>query len=155
MPPFCVECERPLAYVTTIPRVTEPGKVALFQYEHCKKIDIRSIEGGEGRRAPPAMLRTSRLSRLRLRPHGLYRHLRPAFPLRLVQRDLDELASGVAATGAFEVAYFVARGLRQDRPSVSLSGAGSGLSRFGLDDLRSGGCRQPIHSVQQAAHRPV
>jgi hypothetical protein len=40
------ECETRIAYVTTIPRVTEPGTVALFQCEHCEKIDIRSIEGG-------------------------------------------------------------------------------------------------------------
>jgi hypothetical protein len=46
MPPLCVKCETRMAYVTTIPRVTEPGTVALFQCEHCEKIDIRSIEGG-------------------------------------------------------------------------------------------------------------
>jgi hypothetical protein len=34
MPPLCVKCERPMAYVTTILRVTEPSKVALFQCEH-------------------------------------------------------------------------------------------------------------------------
>jgi hypothetical protein len=46
MPPLCVKCETRMAYVTTIPRVTEPGTVALFQCEHCEKIDIRSVEGG-------------------------------------------------------------------------------------------------------------
>jgi hypothetical protein len=31
-----------MSYVTTILRVT--GKVALFQCEHCEKVDIRSLE---------------------------------------------------------------------------------------------------------------
>jgi hypothetical protein len=35
-----------MSYVTTIVRVTEPGKVALFQCEHCEKVDIRSLDGG-------------------------------------------------------------------------------------------------------------
>jgi hypothetical protein len=44
--PLCAKCERPMSYVTTIVRVTEPGKVALFQCEHCEKVDIRSLDGG-------------------------------------------------------------------------------------------------------------
>jgi hypothetical protein len=61
MPPLCVKCETRMAYVTTIPRVTEPGTVALFQCEHCEKIDIRSIEGGCGTKGRQLRNRTSRL----------------------------------------------------------------------------------------------
>jgi hypothetical protein len=44
MPPLCAKCHRRMSLVTTILRVTEPGKVALYQCDHCEKIDMRPLE---------------------------------------------------------------------------------------------------------------
>jgi hypothetical protein len=39
--PICGKCGLPMPFVTVIARVTEPGKVRLFQCYECKKIEFR------------------------------------------------------------------------------------------------------------------
>ena len=41
-PPLCDQCRRPMTRVTTVPRVTMPGRVSVFECEVCEKIDLRS-----------------------------------------------------------------------------------------------------------------
>jgi hypothetical protein len=36
--PLCDSCHRPTDFVTTIPRVTEPGRVHMFQCGTCGKL---------------------------------------------------------------------------------------------------------------------
>lgn len=38
---ICGQCELPMPFVTVIARVTEPGKVRLFQCHECEKIEFR------------------------------------------------------------------------------------------------------------------
>jgi hypothetical protein len=40
-PPLCPQCGRPMVYFTVIARVTEPGAMALFECEACKKVEFR------------------------------------------------------------------------------------------------------------------
>jgi hypothetical protein len=37
-PPLCDTCKTPTDFVTTIPRVTEPGRVHMFQCATCGKL---------------------------------------------------------------------------------------------------------------------
>jgi hypothetical protein len=37
----CDQCHVPMRFVYTIPRVTKPGRVQMFQCERCDKITLR------------------------------------------------------------------------------------------------------------------
>jgi NAD-dependent SIR2 family protein deacetylase len=37
----CDQCHVPMRFVYTIPRVTEPGRVQMFQCERCDKVILR------------------------------------------------------------------------------------------------------------------
>jgi hypothetical protein len=39
--PVCELCQVPMKFVFTIPRVTEPGRVQMFQCERCEKMMSR------------------------------------------------------------------------------------------------------------------
>jgi hypothetical protein len=39
--PNCDACRKPIVFVATIPRVTEPGRVRLFQCTDCEKVGFR------------------------------------------------------------------------------------------------------------------
>jgi hypothetical protein len=41
--PQCDVCKKPMALVTAIPRVTEPGRVRTFQCAECEKIAFREM----------------------------------------------------------------------------------------------------------------
>jgi hypothetical protein len=40
-PPQCGMCQKPMGFMTTIQRVTEPGRVLVFQCGDCEKLDFR------------------------------------------------------------------------------------------------------------------
>jgi hypothetical protein len=40
-PPQCGRCQKPMAFMTTILNVTEPGRVLVFQCADCQKLDFR------------------------------------------------------------------------------------------------------------------
>jgi hypothetical protein len=40
--PVCDQCHVPMRFVYTIPRVTEPGRMQVFQCERCEKVMSRS-----------------------------------------------------------------------------------------------------------------
>jgi hypothetical protein len=40
--PVCERCHVPMKFVFSIPRVTEPGRVQMFQCERCEKVAFRS-----------------------------------------------------------------------------------------------------------------
>jgi hypothetical protein len=40
-PPVCNQCGRPMTRVTVIPRVTEPGRLTLFECEVCERTRMR------------------------------------------------------------------------------------------------------------------
>jgi hypothetical protein len=58
VPPDCGKCQKPLAFITTIPRVTEPGRVRIFQCADWAKLDFRP-ETSKRYSTPPRSLRTS------------------------------------------------------------------------------------------------
>jgi hypothetical protein len=39
--PVCDQCHVPMRFVYTIPRVTQPGRVQMFQCERCEKVTSR------------------------------------------------------------------------------------------------------------------
>jgi hypothetical protein len=39
--PVCDHCHVPMKFVFTLPRVTEPGRVQMFQCERCEKMTSR------------------------------------------------------------------------------------------------------------------
>ena len=39
--PQCNKCQKPMAFMTTIQRVTEAGRVLVFQCADCEKLDFR------------------------------------------------------------------------------------------------------------------
>jgi hypothetical protein len=43
-PPECGKCQKPMAFMTTIPRVTEPGRVRIFQCQDCEKLDFKPAD---------------------------------------------------------------------------------------------------------------
>jgi hypothetical protein len=45
-PPQCSKCQKPMAFMTTIQRVTEPGRVMVFQCEDCEKLDFKPTDQG-------------------------------------------------------------------------------------------------------------
>jgi hypothetical protein len=40
-PPHRSKCGKPMALVTVVPRVTEPGRVVIFQCEDCEELDFK------------------------------------------------------------------------------------------------------------------
>jgi hypothetical protein len=42
--PECGKCQKPMAFMTTIHRVTEPGRVLVFQCADCEKLDFRPAD---------------------------------------------------------------------------------------------------------------
>jgi hypothetical protein len=42
--PVCDKCLVPMRFVYTIPRVTEPGRLQMFQCERCEKVTSRPGE---------------------------------------------------------------------------------------------------------------
>jgi hypothetical protein len=39
--PVCDDCQVPMRFVFALPRVTEPGRVQMFQCERCEKMTSR------------------------------------------------------------------------------------------------------------------
>jgi hypothetical protein len=39
--PDCGKCQKPMAFMTAIRRVTEPGRVLVFQCSICEKLDFQ------------------------------------------------------------------------------------------------------------------
>jgi hypothetical protein len=46
--PQCGKCQKPMAFMTTIERVTEPGRVMIYQCPDCEKLDFRPEDEGRG-----------------------------------------------------------------------------------------------------------
>jgi hypothetical protein len=42
--PRCGKCQKPMAFMTTIQRVTEPGRVMVFQCPDCEKLDFKPTD---------------------------------------------------------------------------------------------------------------
>jgi hypothetical protein len=42
--PECDKCRKPMAFATALPRVTEPGRVLVFQCADCEKLDFRPAD---------------------------------------------------------------------------------------------------------------
>jgi len=38
VPPLCGNCRKPMVLISTVPRVTEPGQVLLYQCNECEKL---------------------------------------------------------------------------------------------------------------------
>jgi hypothetical protein len=39
--PDCGKCQKPMAFMTTVLRVTEPGRVRIFQCSICERLDFQ------------------------------------------------------------------------------------------------------------------